>query len=176
MEIRREDNMSDDAEKPSAEMIPLHPLKATKASERKWGKPVMELGFCVVPSLLLRAQARLKLTPTKLALLMHLADYWWDVERKPYPSKKTLGERLGLGERQVQRHIAELEEAKLVQRIERRAAHRGKLTNEYDLSGLVARLKEIEPEFRKVEEEVKEKRRAVARPGIRPRRAAGGKA
>ena len=41
-----------------------------------------------------------------------------------------VGERLGLGPRQVQRYIAELEEAGLVRRIERRAAHRGKLTNE----------------------------------------------
>lgn len=168
--------MSDDAEKSSAEVIPLRPLKATKASERKWGKPVMALGFCVVPSLLLRAQRRLNLTPTKLALLMHLADYWWDVERKPYPSKKTLGERLGLGERQIQRHIAELEKAKLVRRIERTAAHRGKLTNEYDLSGLVARLKEIEPDFRAVEEEIKKKRRAVTRPGLRTREPASEKA
>ena len=153
-----------------AQVIPLRPLKAAKASERKWGKAVMELGFCMVPSLLLRAQRRLGLNPTQLAMLMHLADYWWDVDRKPYPSKKTLGERLGLGPRQVQRYIAELEAAGLVRRIERRAAHRGKLTNEYDLSGLVKRLKELEPEFREVEEQIKSRRRAVARPGVRPRR------
>ena len=100
---------------------------------------------------------------------MHLADYWWDVDRKPFPSKKTLGERLGLGPRQVQRYIAELESAGLVKRIERTAAHRGKLSNEYDLSGLVERLKELEPEFREVEDEIKTRRRAVARPGIRRR-------
>lgn len=168
--------MSDDIEKPSATVIQLHPPKVTKASEQKWGRPVMAIGFCVVPSLLLRAQRRLNLTPTKLAILMHLADYWWSVERKPYPSKKTLGERLGLGERQIQRHIAELEEAKLVRRIERTAAHRGKLTNEYDLSGLVQRLKEIEPDFREVEENVKKNRRSVARPGIRARHGTSEKA
>ena len=153
----------------SAEVIPLRPSKATKASERKWGKPVMDLGFCIVPSLLLRAQPRLKLNPTQLAVLMHLADYWWDVDRKPYPSKKTLGERLGLSARQVQRYIAELEAMGFVKRIERTAPHRGKLSNEYDLSGLVKRLKELEPEFRQVEEEVKTRRRAVARPGLRRR-------
>ena len=82
---------------------------------------------------------------------MQLCDFWWDNERKPYPSKKTLGERLSLSPRQVQRYIAELEKAGLVQRIERRAGHGGKLTNIYDLSGLVNRLKELEPEFRDVE-------------------------
>lgn len=161
---------------PAATVIPLHPRKATKASERKWGKAVMGLGFCIVPSLLLRAQARLKLTPTQLAVLMHLADYWWDVSRKPYPAKKTLGSRLGLSARQVQRHLADLEKMNLVQRTERKAPHRGKLSNEYDLSGLVQRLKELEPEFRAVEEEVKLRRRAVARPGLRPRQASSAKA
>lgn len=155
----------------TAKVIALHPLKASKASERKWGKAVMGLGFCMVPSLLLRAQQRLRLNPTQLAVLMHLADYWWDVERKPYPSKKTLGERLGLSARQVQRHIADLEEMGLVQRVERRAAHQGKLSNIYDLGGLVERLKALEPEFREVEEENKRRRTAVAKPGLRFRKA-----
>lgn len=162
----------DDEQSQSAKIIKMPTAKVGLASERKWGKPVMDLGFCIVPSLILRAQRRLMLNPTQLAVLMHLADYWWDVDRKPYPSKKTLGERLGLSPRQVQRYIAELEKMKLVQRIERRAAHRGKLSNMYDLSGLVERLKELEPEFREVEEEVKSRRRAVAKPGLRRRRKA----
>ena len=162
--------MSDNDHSQSAKVVPLRqPLKSTKASERKWGKLVMGLGFCIVPSLLLRAQQRLKLNPTELAVLMHLADYWWDVDRKPYPSKKTLGERLGLSPRQVQRYIANMEAAGLVKRVERTAWHRGKLSNEYDLSGLVKRLKELEPEFREVEADAKSRRREVARPGLRRR-------
>jgi predicted transcriptional regulator len=153
----------------SAKVIALHPLKATKASEQKWGKAVLDLGFCIVPSLLLRAQQRLKLNPTQLAILFHLADYWWEVSRKPYPAKATLAERLNLSPRQVQRHIAEMEAMGLVKRVERKAVHRGKLSNEYDLSGLVKRLQALEPEFRKVEEEAKLRRRAVARPGLRLR-------
>jgi hypothetical protein len=153
----------------TAEVIPLHPVKAKKASERKWSKPVMDLGFCIVPSLLLRAQKRLGLNPTQLAVLMHLADYWWDVDRKPYPSKKTLGDRLSLSARQVQRYVAELEVMGLVKRVERKAPHKGKLSNWYDLTGLVERLKALQPEFRAVEEEIKAKRRAVSRPGLRPK-------
>ena len=163
------DNHDKDKDDQTAKVVQFRPNSASKASERKWGRPVMSVGFCIIPSLLLRAQRRLGVSPTQLAILMHLADYWWDVERKPYPTKKTLGERLGLGPRQVQRHLADLEQAGLVQRIERRAPHRGKISNEYDLSGLVERLKELEPEFRKVENEVKKRRRAVTRPGIRRR-------
>ena len=124
----------------------------------------MAIGFCVVPSLLLRAQARLGLNPTQLAVLMQLCDHWWDSDRKPFPGKKALGERLGLGPRQVQRYVAELEQAGLVKRIERRAAHGGKLTNVYDLSGLVARLKKLEPEFRAVQEKARAARKSVTRP------------
>jgi DNA-binding MarR family transcriptional regulator len=112
----------------------------------------MNLGFTVLPSLIFRAQARLGLSPTHLAVLLQIADYWWEHERKPYPGTSALGKRLNLSPRQVRRHIADLEKAGLVKRIERRAAHRGKLTNIYDLSGLVEKLKKLEPEFREVQE------------------------
>lgn len=76
---------------------------------------------------------------------------------------------MGLSPRQVQRRIAELEAMGLLKRIQRTGAHQGKLSNEYDLSGLVARLKEIAPEVRAVEEKIRSQRRAVARPGLRRR-------
>jgi MarR family len=98
----------------------------------------MELGFCIVPSLLLRGQQRLGLNATQLAVLTHVADYWWDLERKPYPTKKTLGERLNLKPRRVQQIVAELEKAGFVRREKRSSHHRGQLSNAYDLSGLVA--------------------------------------
>ena len=94
-------------------------------------------------------------------------------ERKPYPSKAVLAERLGLSPRQVQRHIADLETAGLVERVERRAPHGGKLTNVYDLGGLVKRLKKLEPDFRKVEEDARGARRAVSRRGLRVNEAIG---
>ena len=128
------------------------------------GRGVIALGFCIVPSLLLRAQRRLGLSPTQLAILMQLCDFWWDSERKPYPSKATLAERLGLSPRQVQRHVAELETAGIVRRTQRRLSHGGKTTNSYDLGGLVKRLRELEPEFREVEEKARAARRAVSRP------------
>lgn len=40
----------------AAKVVPLHTTPADKASDKKWGKSVMKLGFCVVPSVLLRAQ------------------------------------------------------------------------------------------------------------------------
>lgn len=149
-----------DAGKPAV-VIPIRAKSDSLASEKKWGKAVMKLGFSILPSLIFRAQRRLGLNPTQLVILLQIADYWWDQGRKPYPSKATLGARVGLSPRHIQRIIAELEEAGLVKRIERHARHRGKLSNEYDLSGLVERLKQLEPEFR----EAAEARRKVSRPG-----------
>lgn len=157
-----------ESQESAAENVVRFPGKETgRASEKKWGKEVIALGFCIVPSLLLRAQNRLGLNPTQVAVLMQLCDFWWDRERKPYPSKAVLAERLGLSPRQVQRHIADLETAGLVERVERRAVHGGKLTNVYDLSGLVRRLKKLEPEFREVEDAAKRARRAVSKRGYR---------
>lgn len=150
--------------------MPVSKRKADSTSERKWGKAVLAQGFSIIPSLLFKAQRRLQLKPIELAILVHLADFWWDPERKPYPSKQRLSERLGIGPRQVQYWIANLEKAGLVKRNQRYATHGGKLTNEYDLSGLVERLKKLEPEFREVEEEATAKRRAVAKPGLRKRK------
>jgi DNA-binding transcriptional ArsR family regulator len=146
----------------AATVIPLRkPALASKASEQKWGAEVMKLGFSVLPSLLFRAQRRLGLSPTQLTIVLQIADYWWDQDRKPYPSKQTLSERIGLSPRQIQRHIEALEDNGLIKRVERRGRHGGILSNEYDLSGLVKRLKKLEPEFR----EVKAMARKVSRPG-----------
>lgn len=147
-----------------APVVSLRPAKKQE-SEKKWGKAVMGIGFCVIPSLLLRAQQRLGLNPTQLAVLLQLADYWWDEGRKPYPSKNALSERLGLGPRQIQRYIAELETAGLVRRIPRTASHKGKLSNAYDLSGLVEKLKALEPEFKEAKEKAKYLNRQVKRRG-----------
>lgn len=152
-------------------VVQLRPekAKAGMSSERKWGKEVIDLGFCIIPSLLLRAQQRLGLNPTQLAILMQLCDFWWEESRKPHPGVKRLAERLSLSERQVRRYIAELEQAGYVQRIERRAKHGGKQTNIYDLTGLVNKLKELEPEFREVEDEAKTERQAVSKRGYKKR-------
>ena len=162
--------MSDDTITTEEEVTPkvVGKAKSTKQSAEKWGDEVIALGFCVLPSLLFRAQRRLGLNPTQLAVLLQLADFWWDPGRKPFPKKADLAERLSLSERQVQRHIAELEKAGFVRRIERTVARRGKISNAYDLSGLVDKLKALEPQFTAAAEEARALRKAVTKPGYRP--------
>ncbi|WP_433932962.1 helix-turn-helix domain-containing protein [Brevundimonas diminuta] len=164
--------MSDDTTTIEEEVTPkpAGKAKATRSSESKWGAEVMALGFCVLPSLIFRAQARLGLSPTQLAVLLQLADFWWDSGRKPFPKKADLAERLNLSDRQVQRHIADLELAGFVKRIERTYGRRGKISNEYDLSGLVTKLKALEPQYREVADEAKARKKAVSKPGYDPKK------
>ncbi|MDE0114717.1 MAG: hypothetical protein OXN84_20840 [Albidovulum sp.] len=50
---------------------------------RKWDKNAAVLGFCSVPSPLLRAQSWLGLKSTQFSVLMPIANFRRDGERKP---------------------------------------------------------------------------------------------
>lgn len=119
-----------------------------KESEKKWGKAVMSHGYCIFPSLLLQAQGRLAVNAQEMMVLLHLVEHWWRSNSKVFPSMKILAERVGLSTKQVQRHIVQLEMQKLVVRKERFSRGR-RTTNEYDLTGLVKKLKQIEPDIAK---------------------------
>lgn len=119
---------------------------ARRRSEEKWGSKVMQQGFCILPSILLRAQERIGLNATELAVIVHLADIWWYDNQTPWVPKAVLARRLQLSPRQVQRIITGLEEQGYVRRVPRRD-RLGQRANGYDLSGLVKRLKELAPEF-----------------------------
>lgn len=145
--------------------------KKSKSIAARWGNEVIAMGYCPVPSLLLRAQRRLGLNPSQLAVLLQIIEHWWDASRDPYPSKAELSDRLDLSERQVQRYLGELEKAGLLTRIAYFGRSGGRENNRYDLSGLVKRLAEIAPDFIAEREERKKKRKAAAMPGGGRRRA-----
>jgi predicted transcriptional regulator len=142
-------------------VVPIKASPEQKQSEKKWGVAVMKLGYCILPSVLLQAQARLLINAQQMIVLLQLVEHWWTADGKVYPSKDTLADRIGLTPKQIQRHIKVLEQKGLVQRIPRVLKGRGKTSNEYDLSGLVKKLKDIEPDFA----EAKRLKQAAARPG-----------
>jgi predicted transcriptional regulator len=135
-----------------------------KASEKKFGKPVMNVGFCITPSMLMKAQARIGLNPVQFNIVMHLLDQWWSADRRPWPAKSLLAERMAMSERQIQRQIAELEGAGLIQRIGRTRPGKGKTSNEYDLTGLVNKMKALEPEFTEAKQQAQARQKALSRP------------
>ena len=133
---------------PSApNVVPLRPTKAQKRrSEAKWGTSVIAQGYCIIPALLFRAQRRLGRSVTQLALILQIAEFWWEDGRLPWPKKETLADRLNISEKQVQRLVRDLETREYLRRVKRVTSH-GQTSNAYDFSGLVARLQELAPEF-----------------------------
>lgn len=107
-----------------------------KESTKKWGKPVIDAGFSIIPSVLFKHQRDLELTPVDLNILLQLADYWWKANRLPMPAKSTLAKRLGVDPSTIRRHVANLEERGLIKRVERWDDAKGQRSNEYNLKGL----------------------------------------
>lgn len=138
-------------------------------NEKKWSKELMEAGWTVFPTILLEKQATLGLSPVDVNILLHLVSYWWTAENKPHPSKKTIAAAMGITPRTVQRRIAAMEGAKLIQRQERRISKEGSKTNLYHFDGLIKEAKPFAIEKIKVREQRRaedEKRKRSKRPNL----------
>lgn len=149
--------ISDDAKK----ILPFPKSDAKKASstERIWGKPVLSHGYTGVPSILIKAQCQLGITPLQMNIIIQLLDYWHDPERKPFPTKQDLADRMNVTGKTIQNNMRQLEQAGLVRREARKTACGDWSSNIYHLDGLVERIKKLEPEFT----EAREKKRQAQR-------------
>lgn len=141
--------------------------ESTNVMAERWGKDVVKLGFTYVPSVLLRGQERLGIDAVELAVLLHLLDHWWANANMPFPSKRRLAERLGVSSKTVQRAMGRLETAKLIRRVARHATTGGQTSNAYDLSPLIAQLKDIAAIMSAAREVAKAEVRRAERPGHR---------
>ena len=135
---------------PSATVIQLPAKKkGGKRAEDKWSPQVLKFGYTALPNLLLRAQAKLKITPTQFNVLAQLAEHWWDADKFPFPAKDTIARRMNKSPRQVQRYITQLEKAGHIRRIKRFSGKKAQINNGYSFDGLIKQLKVLEPEFTK---------------------------
>jgi hypothetical protein len=105
--------------------------------ERKWGRTLIEAGWLGFPSVILQRQKDLGLDAIDLNILFHLADHWWRPDNPPFPGKQTIADRMGITPRTVQRRIAALETAHLIERQYRRNPDKSNKTNIYHLGGLI---------------------------------------
>lgn len=120
---------------------PSSPRKLTEQNlVAKWTRPVYERGWTAVPTPMLDLPA-LGLRPLTFVVLVQLISFWWEPDKKPFPSRARLAERLGVSVRTVHRAIGELEDMGLIESRPRTHASGANASNEYDLSGLVRRLR-----------------------------------
>lgn len=88
--------------------------KKRSSTEKIWGSRVYQHGYAGVPSILIRGQERLGLSPTQFNIVVQLLDYWFEPGNKPFPTKRELAKRIGITAKTVQNNIRELEKAGLL--------------------------------------------------------------
>jgi len=161
--------MTTATEAPSGAAKADSPLKLSEGGSRKrmvelWGESLIRPGYTVVPSILLWGQGRLRLSSVELAVLIQLISHRWVPGVDPHPSKERIAARIGRSARTVQRQLTALEEKGFITRVVRVKHHKGQDTNGYDLTGLLAKLNGLAPEFQKVLDLEKRRRAAVEKP------------
>jgi len=120
--------------------------RLSESVAERWGDAAAA-GFIAVPNMLVRAQAKLKLTPTELVVLLNILLHWWHSARMPYPSTPAIAKRSGISVRTVQRSVRALEKKGLISRVRtpsRFIDGRNEQTRaKYDLTGLRNQLSEL---------------------------------
>jgi hypothetical protein len=145
---------------PNVVKFPVERKELRRAAD-KWTPAVIKLGYTTLPSLLLRAQAKLKINPVQLNVLIQLIEHWWEADKNPFPAKETIARRMNKSTRHIQRILTQLENVGYIKRIERFLGHKAQTSNAYSFDGLVKKLVALEPEFRKAAEQNKIRRKKV---------------
>lgn len=140
---------------------------AKSSTERIFGTKVLSHGYTGVPNILLRAQKRLGITPTQLNIIVQLLSYYYDPARPPFPTKRDLAQRVGITEQTLRINIKALEDAGLITREQWKTAAGDYGSNRYHMSGLVKKLKELEPDFEEERKERQEARKLTETPRAR---------
>lgn len=109
--------------------------------QERWGE-ALNAGFLVIPVALLRHQQELGLDAGDMLVALNILGAWWYRDRLPFPSTHTIAARMGVTMRTVQRHLAKLEELKLIRRLRNQpGGGYAALVTKYDPDELVKRLK-----------------------------------
>lgn len=97
-------------------------------------------------------------------IVLQLLDYLRDPARMPFPTKWDLATRIGVTEKTIQINIRLLERKGFLKRIQRKAAAGDWNSNIYDLTGLVAKIQSLEPQFAAEKKKRKAAREALEKP------------
>ena len=127
-----------------------------RRNEEKWGVELVDAGWTMLPSVILARQRALGLDPVDVNILLHLARRWYHSDELPSPRKREIAECMQLSMSTVQRHIARLENDKLIRRIARTDPRYGQMSNAYSFEGLIEKARP----FAQEELETRQRRQA----------------
>ncbi len=123
--------------------------KVDSEFKKKWGSQIYSLGWAGIPNILIERQQKLGIDSVDMNILLILIKHWWEKDNNPYPSKKTIADMIGRDSTTVQRHIRDLERKGIIERKPRynsKSVGGGQKSNEYVLTGLVRKLKQLATE------------------------------
>jgi predicted transcriptional regulator len=112
-------------------------IKQASNYVEKWGQPLIAMGYCVVPNIIIQQHRQLGLDAADLNIALQLFCCWWKPNEWPFPSMVELSKSTGLHVRNVQRRVKKLEQAGFLKIRKRKTRHGGWDSNLYDLSGLI---------------------------------------
>ncbi len=98
---------------------------------------IAEAGYQPVMHSLLLDQKALGLSSPQLNVLLHISMHWYEPHSFPFPSARTIANRMGLNIRTVQEHIKALEEKGFFRVV--KGDRRGDL-DRYDLTPMLQKL------------------------------------
>src|SRR5215467_13534681 len=79
----------------------------------RFGDEVLRAGFTAVPNLVLNYYAQLGITPSELVFIIHVWQHWWS-RNDPYPSLRTIAEKMDVSRRQAQNYVQSLKAKNLL--------------------------------------------------------------
>lgn len=135
----------------------------------RWGRDLIAAGWTPIPTIFLERQRRLGLDPVDLNIILLIARHWWEKDRLPFPSKRSIAAAVHRAPRTVQRRIQKLIKAGLLETKERWTRDGRQLSNIYDFHGLIAKATPLARELVKAREAARRERATQRRPGWRPR-------
>lgn len=104
---------------------------------QRWTPLIAAKGFAPIPSVFLEHYSRLQITISEAMLLVHLHQFKWTKDA-PFPSVARLARLMGCSPRNIRKLCSSLESVGLIKRVEREG-----MSNQFDLSGLYAKLEDI---------------------------------
>lgn len=117
--------------------LPKSERQYRRKNEEKWTKTLLEPGWIVIPAIFLQRQKALNLDAIDINIILHLAMYWWEKDKPPFPSKQAIADCMQIDVSTVRRRIADMEKEGLIERRYRSDPVNGQKTNEYILEGLI---------------------------------------
>ena len=104
----------------------------------RWGShQLFEEGFVGVPTAFLRCYTKLNVSNGEAMFVLQLMSFKW-TDKAPFPSYKTLAQRMGITTEMARRHAKSLEEKRLLVRVKRTGQ-----SNAFDLGPLATALERL---------------------------------